>query len=73
MQEVTRFRMTTHPVEFDMYYSLNSVRPHADQGSPRPSPSLVRRSGATGAWRLRDNARCLSRGGRRGVASWRPA
>jgi glutamine synthetase len=22
MQEVTRFRMTTHPVEFDMYYSL---------------------------------------------------
>ena len=22
MQEVTRFRMATHPVEFDMYYSL---------------------------------------------------
>ncbi len=22
MQEVTRFRMSTHPVEFDMYYSL---------------------------------------------------
>jgi glutamine synthetase len=22
MQEVTRVRMTTHPVEFDMYYSL---------------------------------------------------
>jgi len=22
MEEVTRFRMTTHPVEFDMYYSL---------------------------------------------------
>jgi glutamine synthetase len=22
MQEVTRFRMTTHPVEFEMYYSL---------------------------------------------------
>ena len=22
MQEVTRFRMTSHPVEFDMYYSL---------------------------------------------------
>jgi glutamine synthetase len=22
MQEVTRLRMTTHPVEFDMYYSL---------------------------------------------------
>jgi glutamine synthetase len=22
MQEVQRFRMTTHPVEFDMYYSL---------------------------------------------------
>jgi len=22
MTEVTRFRMTTHPVEFDMYYSL---------------------------------------------------
>jgi len=22
MAEVTRFRMTTHPVEFDMYYSL---------------------------------------------------
>jgi glutamine synthetase len=21
MQEVTRFRMTTHPVEFDMYYA----------------------------------------------------
>jgi glutamine synthetase len=21
-EEVTRFRMTTHPVEFDMYYSL---------------------------------------------------
>jgi glutamine synthetase len=22
MEEVTRFRMTTHPLEFDMYYSL---------------------------------------------------
>ena len=22
MEEVTRFRMTTHPVEFEMYYSL---------------------------------------------------
>jgi glutamine synthetase len=22
MTEVTRFRMATHPVEFDMYYSL---------------------------------------------------
>ena len=22
MEEVTRYRMTTHPVEFDMYYSL---------------------------------------------------
>ena len=22
MDEVTRFRMTTHPIEFDMYYSL---------------------------------------------------
>ncbi|MDX1433896.1 MAG: glutamine synthetase, partial [Gammaproteobacteria bacterium] len=22
MDEITRFRMTTHPVEFDMYYSL---------------------------------------------------
>ena len=22
IDEVTRFRMTTHPVEFDMYYSL---------------------------------------------------
>ena len=22
MQEITRLRMTTHPVEFDMYYSL---------------------------------------------------
>ena len=22
MQEVTRLRMTTHPVEFDMYYSV---------------------------------------------------
>jgi glutamine synthetase len=22
MQEVTRLRMTTHPIEFDMYYSL---------------------------------------------------
>jgi glutamine synthetase len=22
MEEVTRFRMTTHPVEFDMYYSM---------------------------------------------------
>jgi glutamine synthetase len=22
MDEVTRLRMTTHPVEFDMYYSL---------------------------------------------------
>jgi glutamine synthetase len=22
MQEVTRFRASTHPVEFDMYYSL---------------------------------------------------
>ena len=21
-EEVTRFRMTTHPVEYDMYYSL---------------------------------------------------
>ena len=22
MQEVTKFRMTTHPVEFQMYYSI---------------------------------------------------
>jgi glutamine synthetase len=22
MEEVTRFRMTTHPLEFEMYYSL---------------------------------------------------
>jgi glutamine synthetase len=22
MQEITRLRMTTHPVEFDLYYSL---------------------------------------------------
>ena len=22
MEEVTRFRMATHPVEFDMYYSI---------------------------------------------------
>ena len=22
MEEVTRFRATTHPIEFDMYYSL---------------------------------------------------
>lgn len=22
MQEVTRYRMTTHPVEYDMYYSV---------------------------------------------------
>ena len=22
MEEVTRFRMTTHPIEFDMYFSL---------------------------------------------------
>jgi glutamine synthetase len=22
MEEVTRMRMTTHPVEFDMYYSM---------------------------------------------------
>jgi len=22
MEDVTRFRMTTHPIEFDMYYSL---------------------------------------------------
>jgi hypothetical protein len=22
MEEVTRFRMTTHPVEYDLYYSL---------------------------------------------------
>jgi glutamine synthetase len=22
MEEVTKFRMTTHPIEFDMYYSL---------------------------------------------------
>ena len=22
MEEVTRFRMTTHPVEYEMYYSL---------------------------------------------------
>ena len=22
MQEVTRLRMTTHPIEFDMYYSV---------------------------------------------------
>jgi glutamine synthetase len=22
MDDVTRFRMTTHPIEFDMYYSL---------------------------------------------------
>jgi len=22
MEEVTKFRMTTHPVEYDMYYSI---------------------------------------------------
>jgi glutamine synthetase len=22
MEEVTRFRMTTHPIEYDMYYSI---------------------------------------------------
>jgi len=22
MQEITRLRMTTHPIEFDMYYSV---------------------------------------------------
>jgi glutamine synthetase len=22
MEEVTRFRMTTHPIEYEMYYSL---------------------------------------------------
>jgi hypothetical protein len=27
MQEVTRFRMATHPVEFDMYYSAASSSP----------------------------------------------
>ena len=39
MQEVTRFRMTTHPIEFDMYYSpvtgaqaVNSSQPVARKG-----------------------------------------
>jgi len=27
MEEVTRFRMTTHPIEFDMYYFLLSFDP----------------------------------------------
>jgi hypothetical protein len=27
MEEVTRLRMTTHPVEFDMYYSCSDCSP----------------------------------------------
>ena len=54
MQEVTRFRMTTHPVEFDMYYSAVAAAPARDavHSKGRRAPSLFR-------WarqRLRDNA-----------------
>ena len=38
MEEVTRFRMTTHPVEFDMYYSsLERLPAGARKGGHRPA------------------------------------
>ena len=41
MQEVTRFRMTTHPIEFDMYYSpLTPVRPQR-RGTAAAVPFFV--------------------------------
>jgi hypothetical protein len=79
MQEVTQLRMTTHPVEFDMYYSLNlntavllfDLRPAADLHQPRRratcSPSAPRRSR-----HRRPAARALSRGARGGRACARP-
>ena len=40
MEEVTKFRMTTHPVEFDMYYSCSidrvMTRAMGKDGLPRP-------------------------------------
>ena len=43
MQEVTRFRMATHPVEFDMYYTPVSVdRPAMHgQGAAQCRPFFV--------------------------------
>ena len=41
MQEVTRFRMTTHPVEFDMYYSPLRLRLTDSRGRLWPSPFFV--------------------------------
>ena len=36
MQEVQRFRMTTHPVEFDMYYSLLGLGAQGTAAAGRP-------------------------------------
>ena len=72
MQEVTRFRMTTHPVEFDMYYSLcrRAAAARRSEGTALPSPfrcSSGPRSAAIAAFSavrarapLRDNAASLS-------------
>ena len=54
MEEVTRFRMTTHPVEFDMYYSLLR-RAGVNGAGNRPvfigGPGTQSPAGAGRAWR----------------------
>ena len=55
MQEVTRFRMTTHPVEFDMYYSLVIDGDRAREGDGAGRPLFVCGHFAACAHRLRDN------------------
>ena len=47
MQEVTRFRMTTHPVEFDMYYTPVVLRGPRREGRREP-PFFVGRRRAAG-------------------------
>ena len=39
MEEVTRFRMTTHPIEFDMYYSCKE--PARLSGGRRNPPFFI--------------------------------
>jgi glutamine synthetase len=45
MQEVTRFRMSTHPVELDMYYGAQRESPRASEKRPHRPPAY--RSSAT--------------------------
>ena len=84
MQEVTRFRMTTHPVEFDMYYSpVGAASLDRTAGTALPSPSLLiwRRARSarhrrlldrSGGAPLRDNRPACRRGGVAGrCTGWR--